>query len=53
MLTVVAAVSALHYATPPEHFVLHAIYQRSYYVPVILTAYWYGVRGGAAPGQVR
>lgn len=46
LLAAVAAVSTLHYITAPQHFVLHAIYQRSYYVPVILAAYWYGVRGG-------
>src|SRR5512135_3544070 len=46
MLAAVSAVSALHYATPPEHFVLHGIYQRSYYIPVILAAYWYGAPGG-------
>ncbi len=42
----IAVVSALHYLTPPAHFALHAIFQRSYYVPVILAAYWFGVRGG-------
>lgn len=46
LLASVAAISALHYNTPPEHFILHALYQRSYYVPVILAAYWFGVRGG-------
>jgi two-component system, NtrC family, sensor histidine kinase HydH len=46
LLAGVAVVSALHYVTPPEHFVLHAVYQRLYYVPVILAAYWFGVRGG-------
>jgi signal transduction histidine kinase len=46
LLAGVAVVSALHYVTPPAQFVLHAIYQRSYYVPVILAAYWFGVRGG-------
>ncbi len=34
----VAAVSALHYVTPPEHFVLHAIYERLHSVPVVLSA---------------
>ena len=46
LLVGVASVSALHYATPSGHFVLHALYQRLYYVPVILAAYWFGVRGG-------
>lgn len=48
LLTGVALVSALHYATPPEHALLHGLYQRAYYVPVILAAYWFGVRGGVA-----
>jgi signal transduction histidine kinase len=52
LLACVAAVSALHYATPPEHFVLHALYQRLYYVPVILAAYWFGVRGGLVAAVV-
>ncbi len=46
LLGAIVAVSGLHYVTPSSHFVLHAIYQRSYYVPVILAAYWYGTRGG-------
>src|SRR5512133_2290292 len=44
----VAAISGLHYATPPAHAVLHGIYQRAYYVPVILAACWFGLRGGVA-----
>jgi len=39
-------VSGLHYLTNPRHVVLHGIYQRLYYAPVILGAYWFGVRGG-------
>jgi two-component system, NtrC family, sensor histidine kinase HydH len=46
LLAAVAVVSALHYVTSPSHFVLHAVYQRLYYVPVVLAAYWFGVRGG-------
>lgn len=46
LLVLIAAVSGLHYLTDPHYGVLHGIYQRLYYVPVILGAYWYGVRGG-------
>jgi len=46
LLAGVAAVSALHYVTPLASPTLHAVYQRLYYVPVILAAYWFGVRGG-------
>ncbi len=52
LLASVAAVSVLHYATPPSHFVLHAIYQRLYYAPVILAAYWFGVPGGLVAAVV-
>ncbi len=48
LILVIAVVSALHYLTPPDRFILHAVYQRSYYVPIILAAYWYGVAGGLA-----
>jgi two-component system, NtrC family, sensor histidine kinase HydH len=38
--------SALHYLTPVDRLVLHQIYQRLYYIPIILAALWYGWRGG-------
>ncbi len=46
LLAAVVAISTLHYVTPPASPALHAVYQRLYYVPVILAAYWFGVRGG-------
>ncbi|MDQ3320885.1 MAG: ATP-binding protein, partial [Acidobacteriota bacterium] len=39
-------VSALHFLTPVDSPVLHQIYQRLYYIPIILAAFWYGWRGG-------
>ena len=39
-------VSALHFLTPVDSLVLHQIYQRLYYIPIILAALWYGWRGG-------
>ena len=39
-------ISALHYLTPVDSMVLHQIYQRTYYIPIILAAFWYGWRGG-------
>ena len=37
-----------HYLTPAEaqHAVLHDIYRRVLYVPIILAAFWFGFRGG-------
>jgi len=46
LVVTIAAVSALHYATDPSRVILHAAYQRFYYVPIILAAYWYGTAGG-------
>ena len=46
LLAAVAAISTLHYVTPLASPALHNLYQRLYYVPVILAAYWFGVRGG-------
>ena len=42
----VLLVAALHFLTPVDRLVLHQIYQRLYYIPIILAALWYGWRGG-------
>lgn len=39
-------ISALHFLTPVESLVLHQIYQRLYYIPIILASLWAGWRGG-------
>jgi two-component system sensor histidine kinase HydH len=46
LLVLVASVSALHYTTNPSHVVWHEVFQRLYYVPIVLGAYWFGVAGG-------
>ena len=42
----VLLVAALHFLTPVDSLLLHQIYQRLYYIPIILAALWYGWRGG-------
>ncbi len=42
----ILAVSVAHYATDPGHFLLHNLYQRLYYVPILLACSWFGLRGG-------
>lgn len=43
----------LHYRTGTEHSYLHELYQRLYYIPILLTAYWYGpVKGVLAAAAV-
>jgi two-component system sensor histidine kinase HydH len=44
----VVGISLLHYLTPLNLPFLHDIYQRLYYLPIILAAFWYGFRGGLA-----
>lgn len=38
----------LHFLTPTHAIVLHEIYQRLYYLPIIVAAFLFGVRGGLA-----
>lgn len=35
-------ISAFHFLTGTEHRYLHEIYQRTYYIPILLAAFWYG-----------
>ncbi|MDD2852024.1 MAG: ATP-binding protein [Desulfuromonadaceae bacterium] len=44
----IIGVSLLHYLTPLHLHYLHDIFQRFYYLPVILAALWFGFRGGLA-----
>ena len=44
----IIGISLLHYLTPLNLPFLHDIYQRLYYLPIILAAFWYGFRGGLA-----
>ena len=52
LAALVAGVSLGHYLTPPEHFLLHNVYQRLYYIPVLLACAWFGLAGGLAPAAV-
>ena len=44
----VIGVSLFHYGTGTTHKYhgLHEIYRRLYYVPIILSAFWFGIKGG-------
>jgi signal transduction histidine kinase len=44
----VAAISLAHFLTSTEYIHLHQIYQRSYYIPIVLASYWFEVLGGLA-----
>jgi signal transduction histidine kinase len=40
------AISVLHFSTGTHRMYLHQIYQRSYYIPIILAGYWFEMIGG-------
>jgi two-component system sensor histidine kinase HydH len=42
----IAGISLLHYFTPLNLPMHHCVYQRLYFIPLILAAFWYGFRGG-------
>lgn len=44
----ITGISLLHYFTPLSLPMLHDIFQRLYYIPIILAAFWFGLRGGLA-----
>ncbi len=46
LVLLVASISMLHYATSPTRIVWHEVFQRLYYLPIILAGYWYGATGG-------
>ncbi len=48
LLVFVAGITILHYFTPLTRPMLHDIFQRLYYIPIILAAFWFGFRGGIA-----
>jgi len=47
IVVLIAVNSALHYWTDVEYQYLHEIYQRIYYIPILLAAFWYGPLVGA------
>jgi len=42
----ILGISLMHYLTPLHLHYLHDIFQRVYYLPIILSALWFGFRGG-------
>lgn len=42
------AITAFHYLTDPQLVEYHSVYRRLYYLPIVLFAFSYGMRGGLA-----
>ncbi|HEX6852172.1 MAG TPA: ATP-binding protein [Candidatus Polarisedimenticolaceae bacterium] len=46
LIVAIAAIGVAHYVTPVQHFLLHNVWQRAYYIPVLLACAWFGLKGG-------
>ncbi|SRR5579883_234627 len=46
LLALIVGVSMLHYWIPTTHVWLHPLFQRAYYIPILLMALLFGLRGG-------
>lgn len=44
------SVTAFHYTTDPQLVELHSVYRRLYYIPIVLFAFSYELRGGLGAG---
>ena len=42
----VVVITILHFSTSVDRMYLHEIYQRGYYIPIILAGYWFEIAGG-------
>jgi two-component system, NtrC family, sensor histidine kinase HydH len=41
-------ITVLHFSTGTDRMYLHQIYQRSYYIPIVLACFWFEIWGGVA-----
>lgn len=39
-------ISVVHYAASASEVAWHEVFQRAYYLPIVVSALWYGLRGG-------
>lgn len=46
ILAAVTLISWLHFTTPKSAFLLHEVFKRLYYAPIVAAAMSYGVVGG-------
>jgi signal transduction histidine kinase len=43
---ILLCVSGLHYSVSTHHFWYHVLLEQAYYLPILLAAMWFGLRGG-------
>ncbi|MDP2853664.1 MAG: ATP-binding protein [Smithellaceae bacterium] len=52
ILGAIIGITLLHYNTPLTKPMLHDVFQRLYYIPIILAAFWFGLKGGIGTALV-
>jgi signal transduction histidine kinase len=52
IVAAILTISLFHYFTPLHLHHIHDIFQRLYYLPIILAALWFGLRGGVSSALV-
>ncbi len=48
IVLLVSIITTLHFLTSTDRMYLHEIYQRSYYIPIVLAGFWFELWGGVA-----
>jgi two-component system, NtrC family, sensor histidine kinase HydH len=48
----VLIITTLHFSTSTDRMYMHQIYQRSYYIPIVLACFWFEIRGGMTTAVV-
>ncbi|MHC5037906.1 MAG: hypothetical protein ACYTHM_11385, partial [Planctomycetota bacterium] len=48
--TMIAVITCAHFLMPLDLPIVHDFMDRLYYFPIILAAFWFGIRGGLASG---
>ncbi len=48
----VLLLTIFHYTTPREEILLHVVFRDLYFLPIILSGFWFGLRGGVTASLV-
>ena len=46
IILLVIIISVLHYTTPTMNWQYHLVYMQSYFIPILIAAFQFGIRGG-------
>ena len=52
IITLVIAVTLMHYLTSPDAGIRHVIFRELYFLPIILAGFWFGLRGGLSTALI-